>query len=85
MAFTTVDLPWATWPMVPMLMVACGLICGREVEGGGGGRRRRAQRGQKRGARWGVGFPSGELITRERGQAGQGRTGSGRGGRGGGG
>lgn len=26
MALTTVDLPWATWPMVPMLMVACRLI-----------------------------------------------------------
>lgn len=22
-AFTTVDFPWATWPMVPMLIVAC--------------------------------------------------------------
>lgn len=26
MAFTTVDFPWATWPMVPMLMVACRAI-----------------------------------------------------------
>ena len=26
MAFTTVDLPCATWPMVPILMVACRLI-----------------------------------------------------------
>lgn len=25
-AFTTVDLPWATWPIVPMLIVACLLI-----------------------------------------------------------
>ncbi len=23
MALTTVDLPWATWPIVPMLIVAC--------------------------------------------------------------
>ena len=26
-AFTTVDFPWATCPMVPTLMVACRLIC----------------------------------------------------------
>lgn len=25
-AFTTVDLPWATWPIVPILIVACLLI-----------------------------------------------------------
>ena len=23
MALTTVDFPWATWPIVPILMVAC--------------------------------------------------------------
>lgn len=23
---TTVDLPWATWPIVPILIVACRLI-----------------------------------------------------------
>lgn len=28
-ALTTVDLPWATWPMVPMLMVAwCSMTSG---------------------------------------------------------
>lgn len=32
MAFTTVDLPWATWPIVPMLMVAC-----REITSGDNG------------------------------------------------
>lgn len=26
MALTTVDLPWATWPMVPMFRVACLLM-----------------------------------------------------------
>lgn len=38
-ALTTVDLPWATWPMVPMLMVAClemtSGVSGVSVEGSG--------------------------------------------------
>lgn len=33
-AFTTVDLPCATWPIVPMLIVAC-----REITSGDSGER----------------------------------------------